>query len=172
MVKEDATHGFRGLYICMINAFLEHSCAQQSANLVQASHWWAQHHQFCNEGEESIVSPPTSCSRSWLKKQKQLQTKATIGHRPKQSEWVFWIYPKFFDAFDQFKKVGVKFFSRLLIELANSILLDPTSLYTAQSRDPNDNVLLTSKLTPSWVQQFMHVRNIALLSVTSRTIDM
>ena len=58
----------------------------------------------------------------------------------------------------------MKFSSRLLTELAMSILLDPTSLYTAQSRDPKDDALLTSKFTPTWIQQFMHVHSIMLLS--------
>jgi hypothetical protein len=51
-----------------------------------------------------------------------------------------------------------------LIELALSVLLDPTSIYTAQSRDPKDNRLLIEKLNHSWVQRFMDVYNIVLLS--------
>ena len=74
------------------------------------------------------------------------------------------MYLRFLVAFEQFKNVGVKFSSILFIELAMSILLDPTSLYIAQSHDLEDNVLLTSKLTPTWIQQFMHVHNIVLLS--------
>ena len=58
----------------------------------------------------------------------------------------------------------MKFSSRLLTELALSILLDPTSPYTAQSRDPKDDALLTSKFTPTWIQQFMYVHTIVLLS--------
>jgi hypothetical protein len=58
----------------------------------------------------------------------------------------------------------VKFSSKLLIELALSMLLDPTSIYIAQSRDPNDNRLFIEKLNHSWVQRFMDVYNIVLLS--------
>ena len=75
------------------------------------------------------------------------------------------MYPKLLAAFES---TGVKFSSRLLIELAMSILLDPTSPYTVQSRHPKDNVLLTSKLTPSWIQQFMHVHIIVLVSQCGR----
>ena len=78
------------------------------------------------------------------------------------------MYHRFLAAFEQFKSIRVKFSSRLLIELAISILLDPTSPYTTQSHDPKDNVLLTSKLTLSWIQQFMHVHNIVLLSQRGR----
>jgi hypothetical protein len=42
--------------------------------------------------------------------------------------------------------------------------LDPTSIYTAQSRDPKDNRLLIEKLNHSWIQRFMDVHNIILLS--------
>ena len=96
-------------------------------------------------------------------KQKQLRTEVAVGHGSKRSNWILWIYSRLLTAFEQFKSTGVKFSSRLFIELAMFILLDPTSPYTAQSCDPKDNVLLTSKLTPSWIQQFMHIHNIVLL---------
>ena len=93
-----------------------------------------------------------------------MRTKAAVGRAPKRLDLVLWMYPRLLTTFEQFKSAGVKFSSRLLIELAMSILLDLASLYTAQSRDPKDNVLFTSKLTPSWIQQFMHVHSIVLLS--------
>ena len=62
----------------------------------------------------------------------------------------------------------MKFSPRLLLELAITILVDPTSPYTALSRDPKDNVLLLEKLTHYWIQQFMHTQNIVLLSQTGR----
>ena len=62
----------------------------------------------------------------------------------------------------------MKFSLRLLIELAITILVDPTSSYIALSRDPKDNVLLLEKLTHCWIQQFMHIQNIVLLSQTRR----
>ena len=62
----------------------------------------------------------------------------------------------------------MKFSCRLLIELANSILLGQDSPYTVHSRDPKDNILLTQKLNHSWDQQFMHVHNIVLLSEIGR----
>ena len=109
-----------------------------------------------------------TCSRSRLEKQKQLQTKVTVGCGPKQSKWVLWMYPRLLTAFEQFKSAGVKFSFRLLIELAMSILLDHALLYTVQFRDPKDSVLFTSKLTPSWIQQFMHLYSIVLLSQRGR----
>jgi hypothetical protein len=90
--------------------------------------------------------------------------KATLGRRTKRSEWMMWLYPQLLDAFNLFRKTGVKFSSKLLIELVLSVLLNPTSIYTAQSRDPKDNRLLIEKLNYSWVQQFMDVHNIVLLS--------
>jgi hypothetical protein len=60
-----------------------------------------------------------------------------------------WLYPQFFDAFDQFRKSSVKFSSKLLIEMALSVLLNPTSIYTIQSRDPKYNRLLIEKLNHS-----------------------
>jgi hypothetical protein len=44
--------------------------------------------------------------------------KATPGRGAKRSEWVMWLYPQLLDAFDLFRKTGVKFSSKLLIELA------------------------------------------------------
>ena len=149
MVHDEIANGFQGLYVRAVNAFLEHFHAQWSANLVCASRSWAQREQYCNQGEKNIISPSISCSRSHLGKQKKLQTKAVVGRGPKQSNWVLWMYPRVLTAFEQFKSAGVKFSSRLLIELAISILLDLASPYTAQSRDPKDNALLMSKLTPS-----------------------
>jgi hypothetical protein len=75
-----------------------------------------------------------------------------------------WLYPQLLVAFDLFRKTSVKFSSKLLIELALSVLLDPTSIYTVQSRDPKDNRLFIEKLNHSWVQRFMGVHNIVLLS--------
>ena len=157
MVQDETANGFPGLYIRNVSA-------QQSTNLVRSSRWWAQCQQYCNEGDENVISPPISCSRSRLGNQKQLRTKATVGRSPKRLDWVLWMYPRLLTAFEQFRSAGVKFSSRLLAELALSILLDPTSPYTAQSRDPKDDALLTSKFTPTWIQQFMHVHSIVLLS--------
>jgi hypothetical protein len=58
----------------------------------------------------------------------------------------------------------VKFSSKLLIELALSVLLDPISIFTTQSRNPKDNRFFIEKLNHSWVQQFMDIHNIVLLS--------
>jgi hypothetical protein len=93
-----------------------------------------------------------------------MRMKAALGHGTKHLEWVMWLYPQLLDAFDLFRKTGVKFSSKLLIELALLVLLDPTSIYTAQSRDPKDNRLFIEKLNHSWVQRFMDVHNIVLLS--------
>jgi hypothetical protein len=78
--------------------------------------------------------------------------KTVPGRGTKRSKWMMWLYLQFLDTFDMFRKTGVKFSSKLLIELALSMLLDPTSIYTAQSRDPKDNKLLIEKLNHSWVQ--------------------
>ena len=168
MVQDETANGFLGLYVRTISAFPEHFCSQRSANLVRASRWWAQRQQYCNEGDENIISPLISCSRSWLGNQKQLRTKAAVGRSPKRSDWVLWMYHRLLTAFEQFRSAEVKFSSRLLAELALSILLDLTSPYIAQSRDLKDDALLTSKFTPTWIQQFMHVHSIVLLSQRGR----
>jgi hypothetical protein len=63
-----------------------------------------------------------------------------------------------------YKKAGVKFSFKLFIELTLSILLTEDSIYHDQSRDPKDDKLLTQKSTHCWMQQFMDVHNIVLLS--------
>ena len=74
------------------------------------------------------------------------------------------MYPKLVEEFDRLKKSGVKFSSQLLRELAISILVAPDSIITANSIDPKDNVLLITKITHSWMNQFMDSHNIVLLS--------
>jgi hypothetical protein len=60
-----------------------------------------------------------------------MRMKAAPNRGAKRSEWVVWLYPQLLVAFDLLMKTGVKFSSKLLIELALSVLLDPTSIYTA-----------------------------------------
>ena len=86
-------------------------------------------------------------TRSRFGSRKRLRSKAMPGRGNKRSEWVLWIYPRLLSAFEQYKKAGVKFSSKLLIELALSIFLDQTSPYTVESRDPKDNRLIVDKLT-------------------------
>ena len=62
----------------------------------------------------------------------------------------------------------MKFSSKLLIELALSILLALDSMYTIHFQDPKDNRLLIEKICHSWIQQFMEIHNIFLLSQRSR----
>ena len=168
MVQDESIHGHRGLCMRTITEFSEHFRGQRSANLVRASRWWAQRDKFCNEGEQEIESLPITCARGRLGRLKQLRIKAASGRGHKRSEWVQWLYPILLDAFERLKKSGVKFSARLLIELAMTSLLDPTSPYTIRSRDPKDNVLLIEKLTKTWLQQFMFVHNIVLLSQSGR----
>jgi hypothetical protein len=77
---------------------------------------------------------------------------------------VLWLYLRILEAFDTYRKVGVKFSSKLFIELTLSILLAEDSIYRAQSRDPKNDKLLIQKITHCWMQQFMDVYNIVLLS--------
>lgn len=123
--------------------------------------WWKLCDTFSNDnGDASNLT--LSCNRSCLGIQKQLHTKVAFGHGQKRSNWVLWLYSKLLEAFKQFKKTRIKFSSSLLIELTLSILLAHDSIYTHQSRDPKDNVLFTSKLCHSWIQQFMDVYNTIL----------
>jgi hypothetical protein len=135
MVQDDSINGNAGLYVRTIQAFPEYFRGKKTANVVRATRWWARRNEFCNEDENANSTATFSCTRSHL-----------------GQEWVMWLYPQFLVAFDLFRKTGVKFSSKLLIELALSVLLDPTSIYTAQSRDPKDNRLLIEKLNHSWVQ--------------------
>ena len=147
MVQDESVHGHRSLCMRTIIEFSEHFRGQRSANLVRASRWWVQIDKFCNEGEQEIESTPISCCRGRSGGLKQLRTKAASGRGHKRSEWVQWLYPILLDAFERFKKSGVKLSTRFLIELAMTSLLDLTSPYTILSRDPKDNVLLIEKLT-------------------------
>jgi hypothetical protein len=164
MVQDDSLNNNPGLYGRTIQAFPEHFRGQKTANVVRASRWWALRNEFCNENENANSTAAFSCNRSRLGQRKRMLMKAAPGRGTKCSEWVMWLYPQLLDAFNLFRKIGVKFSSKLLIEVALSMLLDPTSIYTAQSRDPKDNRLLIERLNHSWVQRFMDVHNIVLLS--------
>ena len=98
----------------------------------------------------------------------QMRTKATLGRGHKCSDWILWLYPTLFEAFEYYKRIGVKFSYCLLLELVNTILLAPDFPCTIHSCNLKDNVLLTQKLIYSWRQQFMHVHNIVLLSQRGR----
>jgi len=74
------------------------------------------------------------------------------------------MYPRLLEYFENYKKAGVKFSSKLLIELAEFILIAPDSIYNNESRDPKDNKLLKEKITYTWIHQFMDANNIVLLS--------
>ena len=63
-----------------------------------------------------------------------------------------------------YKKAGVKFSPKLLIELAKTIFLESDSPYTLASRDLRDDNLILDKFTSSWIHQFMVVHNVVLLS--------
>ena len=162
MVEDEALHGISGLYRRTISAFPEQFRGQRSANTMKASRWWQQRADFANVGvaSSSIVC---STSRSGSGKRKRILTKAKPGRGHKRSEWVNWLYPKLLEAFENYKRAGVKFSPKLLCELAMSVMLAPDSIYGSESRDPKDNKLLTEKICYSWAQQFMDVHNIVVL---------
>ena len=165
MVADVTIHGKRCSNAKAIQAFPEHFRGQHSANLVKASRWWQQRHQF--KGDVGEVNQ-FSCSRSRLSKRKRHSPKAKSGRGRKRSEWVQYLYPKLVEEFNRLKKSSVKFSSQLLRELAISILVAPNSIFTANSVDPKDNVLLITKITHSWMNQFIDSHNIVFLSQRGR----
>ena len=168
MVQDDSTNSNADIYVRTIQAFFEHFKGKKTANVMRATRWWTCQNEFCNEDENANSTTAFSCSRSCLGQWKRMLMKATLGRRTKPLEWVMWLYPQYLDAFDLFRKASVKFSSKLLTELALSVLLDPISIFTTHSRDPKDNRLLIEQLNHSWVQRFMDVHNIVLLSQRKR----
>ena len=152
MIKDEALHGVQGLPVCTIRAFPEQFYGQKSANYMKATCWWKLRDQFFNDLGQQNINVTLSCSKSRLGHRKRLFTKAGVGRGQIRSEWVQWLYPRLLDAFQGFKRTGVKFSSKLLIELALSILLAPDSMYTIHSREAKDNRLLTEKICHSWIQ--------------------
>lgn len=166
MIEDVALHGVAGLSRRTIRTFPEHFRGQKSANTMKAARWWQQHNQYLEEPVNDGTQ--FSCSRSRLGKRKRLLIKVKPGRGHKRSEWVQWLYPRLLEAFEKFKKSGVKFSSKLLCELALSVLLGPDSIFMAQSTDPKDNQLLAGKISHTWIQQFMDVHNVVLLSQRGR----
>ena len=151
MVEDEVLHGFNKLYRHAIHAFLANFWGQKTANIMKATRWWQQWEEFTNNNADwSIIF---SASWSHLGKRKLILTKATLGHGPKRSKWVLWLYPNLLAAFEHFKRFAVKLSAKLLYELAFSIFLGPNLIFTKQSRDPKYNKLLTEKIYYSWIQQ-------------------
>jgi hypothetical protein len=168
MVEDEVFHGFNGLYRRAIHAFPANFRGQKTANIMKATKWWQQQEEFTNNIADRSIT--FSASQSRLGKRKRILTKAKPGRGSKRSEWVLWLYPNLLVAFEHFKRSAVKFSAKKLCELALFVLLGPDSIFTKQSRDPKDNRLLTKKIYYSWIQQFMDVHNIVLLSQCGRLI--
>ena len=156
-----------GLYTRTIQAFPAQFRDQQNTNLIRASRWWAMQDTYF-----PIVENPEhqalSSSRGTLNKRKRVLNKVGAGRGPKRSEWIHWIYPHLLQSFETYKKPGIKFSPKLLIELARTIFLGPDSPYTPTSRDLRDDNLILDKFTSSWIHQFMVVHNVVLLSQRGR----
>ena len=167
MVEDEAVHRMHGLYARTIQAFLVHFRGQRNTNLIRAGYWWALRDTYF-PAAEAPDHQALSYSRSSGNKRKRILNKARSGRGPKRSEWVQWIYPRLLLSFETYKKVGVKFSPKLLIELAKTIFLGPDSPYTPASRDLRDNGLILNKFTSSWVHQFMAIHNVVLLTQRGR----
>ena len=167
MVEDREVRGSRGMYSRTVQAIPEHFRAQHATNLVRATRWWALRDTLLST-DQPIPPVALSCSRSNFGRRKRVLSKAANGRGPRRSEWVQWLYPRLLQNFEAYKRAGVKFSSALLLELGQSLLLGLDSPYTVQSRDPKDGRLLTDKLTSSWIQQFMDVNSIVLLSQRGR----
>ena len=152
MVQDETIHSFPCLFQHTVSAFREHFRAHKSANMIRAKRWWAQLHFYCNEVDDNANLPLISCSCSRSGRQIQMRTKAAVGYGHKRSDWIMWLYPRFLEAFECYKRTRVKFSYHLLLELANIILLAPDSPYTIHSCDSKDNVLFMQKLIHSWGQ--------------------
>jgi hypothetical protein len=135
---------------------------------MKATRWWQQQEEFTNNIVDRFII--FSANQSRLGKRKRILTKPRPGRSSKHFEWVLWLYPNLLVAFEHFKRSAVKFSAKLLCELTLSVLLGPDSIFTEQSRDLKDNRLLTEKICYSWIQQFMDVYNIVLLSQRGRLI--
>jgi hypothetical protein len=168
MVEDEVFHNFNDLYRRSINTFLANFRGQKTANTMKAARWWQQREEFTNNIADRSIT--FSANQNRLDKTKPILTKARPGRGTKRSEWVLWLYPNLLIAFEHFKRTAVKFSAKLLCELALSVLLGPDSIFTEQSRDPKDNRLLTEKIYYNWIQQFMDVHNIVLLSQRGRLI--
>jgi hypothetical protein len=166
MIEDEVLHGFNGLYRHAINTFPANFRGQKTTNTMKATRWWQQQEEFTNNiADRSIIF---SASQSRLSKRKRILTKARPGRGTKRFEWVLWLHPNLLAAFEHFKRAVVKFSAKLLCELALSVLLGLDSIFTKQSQDPKDNRLLTEKICYNWIQQFMDVHNIVLLSQRGR----
>jgi hypothetical protein len=95
---------------------------------MKATRWWQQQEEFTdNNANESITF---SAIRSRFGKKKWMLTKARPGHGLKRSKWILWLYRNLLAAFEHFKRYGIKFSTKLLCELALSVLLGQNSIFT------------------------------------------
>ena len=163
MVEDKTIHRMCGLYARTIQAFPAHFRDQKNTNLIRAGRWWAMWDRYFLVAE-ILEHQALSCSRSTLNKHRRVLNKAGAGRGSKHLEWIDWIYPCLLQSFETYKKAGIKFSPKLLVELAKKNFLGPDSPYTLASRDLRDNIIILEKFTSSWVYQFMVVHNVVLLS--------
>ena len=88
-------------------------------------------HVYCNEADKSMLPQFLVVVVAIIQVDKQLQTKVGLGRGHKHFEWVLWLYPRSLEAFECYKRSGVKFSCHLLF---SSILLGQNSPYTVHSR--------------------------------------
>ena len=89
--------------------------------------------------------------------------------RAAQTSWLgAMVVPTVVQLFKIYHSAGVKFSPTLLKELAVNILLAVDLPFNPQFLDPKDNVLLTQKITATWITHFMDAHSIVLLEQRGR----
>lgn len=164
MIEDEVIHGQKGLMTRTVDAFPDvFRSIVRNTNLVKAKRWWDSQDQLFPE-EKDVAESQLSFTRAQGGKRKRFRSKSVQGRGPKRAQWVAWLYLELLSEFERLRSTGMKFSAKLLRNLALEILINSNTNYNATYRDQRDGKLIVDKITCSWIQQFMAVHNIVLLS--------
>ncbi len=100
-----------------------------------------------------------SCNSAQQGKAKKVLTKVAPGRGPKRAPWVDWLYPLIVDEFDRYRKMGVKFNSKLLVCLAKDILVEMNHPDFPPNLQHKGTTII-DRIDIRWIQRFQTVNNI------------
>ncbi|KAE8966517.1 hypothetical protein PR001_g28382 [Phytophthora rubi] len=114
MLQFEKREGNKNMFARAVDEFPDvFNSATRNANLNKAIAWWKKRDQLAQPSRGSVgLSGLRDTGR------KRVNRKALTGRGRRRSPWVNWIYPKLLSEFDRLRKLGLKFDSSLLRQVA------------------------------------------------------
>ena len=100
-------------------------------------------------------------------KNKKILLKATSGRGPKLAEWVKWLYAELIEEFDRYRKAGVKFSPKLLVQLGKDIIRLSVHPIFASGYLFKDKPIIDI-VDYRWISRFMDANNVVARAQTGK----